>query len=162
MISDRSIIDEGAIIGEGSDVWHFTHIRSTAVIGKNTTIGSHCYIDSDVVIGDNCKIQSGCLIYHPARICDGVFVGPGVRIINDKYPKAIDVDGNKIKDTQWVAKGVLLERGSNIGASSVIMPGVCVGEFSLVGAGSVVTKDVLKQTVVFGIPARPLGVCGED
>ena len=162
MISNTAIIDVGAVIGKNTNVWHFTHIRSTAVIGNNTTIGSHCYIDSDVVVGDNCKIQSGCFIYHPARISDGVFIGPGVRIINDKYPKAIGRDGNKLVYDEWNAEGVVIEYGANIGASSIIMPGVRVGKFSLIGAGSVVTKNVKENTVVIGNPARYLRNCYEN
>ena len=147
-------VDIGAEIGDGTSVWHFTHIRSSAKIGENCTIGSHCYIDSNVVIGNNCKVQSGCLIYHPAKIGNGVFIGPGVRIINDKNPRAINNLGEKLKDDDWVCEGAVIEDFASIGCNSVIMPGITVGKGAVVGAGSVVTKDVKPYTTVYGVPAR--------
>lgn len=155
MISKHSIIDEGAIIGSNTSVWHFTHVRSTAVIGDNSTIGSHCYIDSEVSIGNNCKVQSASLIYHPAKIGDGVFIGPGCRIINDKNPKAVNEDGRKLTDSDWNCEGVIIEDRASIGTGSIIMPGVTVGRGAIVGAGSIVTSDVAPFSVVFGSPARP-------
>lgn len=154
LISEHSIVECGARIGEGCSIWHFTHIRSTAAIGSNTTIGSHCYIDSDVTIGSNCKIQSGCLIYHPAIIGDGVFVGPGVRILNDKNPRAVDELGNKLSDSDWVCQGVIIEDMASIGAGSVIMPGIRIGRGAVIGAGSVVTKDVARGCTAYGEAAH--------
>jgi UDP-2-acetamido-3-amino-2,3-dideoxy-glucuronate N-acetyltransferase len=154
MISKTSIIDEGAVIGEGTSVWHFTHIRSTVKVGNNSTIGSHCYLDSDVSIGDNCKIQSACLIYHPAKIGDGVFIGPGVRIINDKNPRAVGDNGEKLTDADWVCEGVTIEDRASIGTGSIIMPGVTIGRGSIVGAGSIVTSDVPPGFVVYGTAAK--------
>jgi UDP-2-acetamido-3-amino-2,3-dideoxy-glucuronate N-acetyltransferase len=154
MISMNSIIDEGATIGINTSVWHFTHIRSTAIIGDNSTIGSHCYIDSDVSIGKNCKIQSGCLIYHPAKIGDGVFIGPGVRIINDKHPRAVNEKGEKLKDSDWICEGVTIGDRVSIGTGSIIMPGVTIEEGAMVGAGSIVTSDVPANATVYGNPAR--------
>ena len=142
-VSDKSIVEEGASLGSGVMVWHFSHIRESAMIGKNTTIGSHCYIDVAVEIGEGCKIQSGCLIYTPAVIEDGVFIGPGVKIINDKNPRAIDANGVPITLKDWKCEGATIETGASIGAGSVIMPGITVGKFAIVGAGSIVTKDVL-------------------
>ena len=150
MLSKHSIIEPGVRIGEDSDVWHFTHVRTGAVIGKGTTVGSHCYIDTDVTIGDNCKIQSGCLIYHPAVIGNGVFVGPGVGIINDKNPRAVDEYGNKLTADDWECEGVIIKDRASIGTGSVIMPGTTIGEGAMVGAGSIVTKDVPDNAVVYG------------
>jgi len=154
MISTNTIIDDGAKIGINTSVWHFTHIRSTAVIGDNSTIGSHCYIDSDVSIGTDCKVQSGCLIYHPAKIGNGVFIGPGVRIINDKNPRAVGENGEKLTDEDWLCEGVTIEDRASIGTGSIIMPGVTVGKGAMVGAGSIVTSDVPAGEVVYGNPAR--------
>ena len=153
MISEHSIIDSGATIGDETDVWHFTHVRSTATIGSGTTIGSHCYIDSQVSIGDNCKVQSGCLLYHPAKIGNGVFIGPGVRLLNDKYPKAVDNQGNKLTDSDWNCERVVIKDRANIGAGCTILPGVTIGEDCLIGAGSVVTKDIPAGSVAYGNPA---------
>lgn len=150
MISPYSIIDKGAEIGDGCDIWHFTHIRSTVKIEESTTIGSHCYLDSNVSVGKNCKIQSGCLIYHPTWIGDGVFIGPRVCIINDKNPRAVDENGNKLTDGDWTCQGVIIGDHVSIGTGSIIMPGVTIGKGAIIGAGSVVTKDVPVNSVIYG------------
>lgn len=152
MISNYSIVENTRNIGEGTDVWHFSHIRETALIGANCTIGSHCYIDKDVVIGDLCKIQSNCLIYHPAKIGNCVFLGPGCIIINDKYPKATKDNGEKLTDRDWVCEGVIIEDFVSIGAGCIIMPGVIVGHHSLIGAGSIVTKNIPPYSKAYGSP----------
>jgi acetyltransferase-like isoleucine patch superfamily enzyme len=157
MISEHAIVDAGAVFGRGVQIWHFTHIREGVVIGDDTNVGSHCYIDAGVRIGARCKIQSGCLIYHPAVIGDGVFVGPGVRIINDKNPRAVDDDGRKLTYADIVHEGVTIEDGASIGTGAILMPGIRIGRNARIGAGSVVTKDVLPQMLVFGVAARAPG-----
>lgn len=159
MISNNSIIDDGASLGNGTSVWHFTHIRSTVKIGDNCVVGSHCYIDSDVTIGNNCKIQSGSLIYHPAKIEDNVFIGPGSRLINDKNPRATDAEGNPLTEEDWNCEGVVIKSGASIGAGSIIMPGVTIGKNAMIGSGSVVTKDVPDNTVAYGVPAKEVRKC---
>lgn len=153
-ISNHSIVEKITNIGEKTDVWHFTHIRESAKVGSNCTIGSHCYIDKDVSIGNNCKIQSGCLIYHPAKIGNCVFVGPGVMILNDKYPRATKENGDKLTDDDWICEGVIIEDFVSIGAGSIIMPGVKIGHHSVIGAGSLVTKSIPPKTKIFGHPVR--------
>lgn len=154
MISPNSIIENINNIGIDTDVWHFTHIRDSAVIGSNCTIGSHCYIDKDVSIGKNCKIQSGCLIYHPAKIGNYVFIGPRCIIINDKYPKATKDNGDKLTDDDWLCQGVIIEDFVSIGAGSIIMPGITIGHHSMIGAGSLVTKNIPPYTKIFGHPVK--------
>lgn len=153
MISKHAVVDT-SYISEGVDIWHFTHVRGGAKIGRNTNIGSHCYIDEDVEIGSNCKIQSGCLVYKYAKIGDGVFLGPRCLIINDKHPRAADKNLKKTLDSDWMCDSVTIEDGASIGAGAIIMPGIKVGRFAMIGAGAVVTKDVDDFNSVVGIPAR--------
>ena len=153
-ISSHAIV-ETEYIGENSCVWHFTHIREGAKIGKGCTIGSHCYIDRDVVIGDGCKIQSGAFIYTPSVLGKGVFIGPQVVLVNDKYPRSLDDEGARIQFDHSISQGVTtIKDGASIGTGSVILSGVTIGENAMVGAGSVVTKDVPDNATVYGVPAK--------
>lgn len=154
-VSELARVETGARLGAGVQVWHFTHVRENVEVGEETNIGSHCYIDNGVRIGARCKIQSGCLIYRLTRIGNGVFVGPGVRIINDKNPRAVDDQGRKLTDADWTCEGVVIEDRASIGAGSILMPGIRIGEGAVIGAGSVVTKDVEAGVLVYGAAANP-------
>lgn len=112
------------------------------------------YIGPSVVIGDNCKIQNNALIYEPAVLEDGVFVGPGAILTNDKNPRAINVDGSLKEKGDWDAVGVHLEAGASVGAGAVCVAPLRIGSWALVGAGSVVIHSVSAQTIVAGNPAR--------
>ena len=146
-----------AILGPGTRVWHQAQIRERASLGANCIVGKGAYIDFDVPIGDNVKIQNGVYVYHGASVQDGVFLGPGVILTNDKLPRAINPDGSLKSDADWQVSPTLIQRGAAIGAGSIILPGVTVGEFALVGAGSVVTRDVPAHGLVYGNPARLRG-----
>lgn len=142
-----AIISEHAKIGKNTKIWHFSHIREGAFIGENVTIGQNVYIDSDVSIGDNCKIQNNVSVYKGVVIEDNVFIGPSVTFTNDLYP---EVDG-------WSEKRItktLISKGCSIGANSTILCGVTVKKNALIGAGSVVTKDIEENTINYGNPAR--------
>lgn len=154
MISSHAIIENLNNIGNNTNIWHFCHIRDTAIIGINCNIGSHCYIDKDVIIGDNCKIQSGSLIYHPAKIGNCVFIGPKCLIINDKYPRATKDNGEKLTEEDWKCEGVIIEDFVSIGAGSIIMPGITIGHHSMIGAGSIVTKNIPPYHLAYGQPLR--------
>ncbi len=146
-------IVESDKIGEGSKVWHFVHIREHVEIGKNCNIGKSVYVDADVKIGYNVKIQNFSTIYKGVELEDDVFVGPSVVFTNDLYPRAFIWGDDKIVQT-------FVKKGSSIGANSTIICGLIIGEYSMVGAGSVVTKDVPPFGLVFGNPARLKGfVC---
>jgi len=153
-----------AVIGEGTRIWHQVQIRERARIGRSCIIGKGVYIDFDVTIGDRVKIQNGVSIYHGATIEDGVFVGPHACLTNDKLPRAITPEGELKSDADWEVGKTLVQYGASIGAGAIILPGVTVGKFALVGAGAVVTRDVAAQTLVVGNPARPVGfvcMCGQ-
>ncbi len=111
-------------------------------------------IDLDVQVGSRCKIQNNALLYHGAVLGDEVFIGPGVCLTNDRYPRAAAPDGSLKADADWVVSGVSVERGAAIGAHAVVVGGVRIGAWSMVGSGAVATRDVPAHAVVAGNPAR--------
>jgi len=145
-----------AQLSENVKVWHGVQIREGAQIGDNCILGKNVYIDSNVKIGKNCKIQNNVSIFHGVTIEDGVFVGPHVCFCNDKHPRAINADGSLKSDADWEVSQVLVKKGAALGANSTILPGVTIGAWATIGAGSVVTKDVAAKTTVIGNPARKL------
>ena len=153
-------VHPSAHVGERTAVWDLTQIREDAKIGPDTVIGRNVYIDHDVVIGSACKIQNNALIYWPAVIGDGVFIGPGVILTNDRNPRAVNVDGTPKGPDDWVAAGVRIDSGASIGAGAVILGGVHVGASALVGATALVTRNVAAHALVVGSPAAPIGWVG--
>lgn len=153
-------VADTASIGRGTRVWHHAHVREHARIGENCTVGKDAYIDARVIVGDNVKIQNGCYLYAGVEVEDGVFIGPGAILTNDRVPRAINLDGTLKGASDWVLGHILLSRGSSIGAGAVVLPGVTVGHFAMVGCGSVVIRDVPAHALVVGNPARIVGfVC---
>jgi UDP-2-acetamido-3-amino-2,3-dideoxy-glucuronate N-acetyltransferase len=153
-----------ATIGAGTRIWHQAQVRERARIGKNCIIGKSVYVDYGVSLGSNVKIQNGACVYHGATIEDGVFIGPGAILTNDRLPRAINPDGSLKTDADWQLSPILIRQGAAIGAGAVILPGVRVGEYAMVGAGAVVTRDVPPHALVYGNPARWQGYvcrCGE-
>jgi acetyltransferase-like isoleucine patch superfamily enzyme len=149
-----------ATIGTGCAVWAYTHIREEVKIGANCIVGSQVYIGPGVEIGSNCKIQNQALIYEPAILEDGVFIGPGAVLTNDLSPRAIRGDENLKKAEDWIASGVHVMKGASLGAGVICVAGITVGEFAMVGAGSILTKHVSAHALVVGNPARQIGwVC---
>jgi UDP-2-acetamido-3-amino-2,3-dideoxy-glucuronate N-acetyltransferase len=153
-------VSSAAILGPRTRIWHQAQVRERACIGSNCIIGKGAYVDFDVSIGDNVKIQNGVYVYHGVMVEDGVFLGPGVILTNDKLPRAINPDGTLKADADWEVSSTVIRRGASVGAGAVVLPGVTVGEFAMVGAGAVVTRDVPAHGLVYGNPARPHGyVC---
>jgi UDP-2-acetamido-3-amino-2,3-dideoxy-glucuronate N-acetyltransferase len=149
-----------AIIGAGTSIWHQAQVRERAQIGRNCILGKGVYVDFDVTLGDNCKLQNGVFVYHPATVEDGVFFGPGVIVTNDKIPRAVNPDMSLKSDADWEVSPVWIGAGAALGAGTLVLPGVRVGRWAMVGAGSVVTKDVPDHGLVWGDPARLYGyVC---
>lgn len=156
-------VDPSAQIGEGTSIWNVVQVREGARIGAECVIGSGAYIDAGVSIGDRCKLQNAVFVYHGFQVENGVFLGPGVMLLNDKHPRAVNPDGSLKTAADWTVSGGLVREGAAIGGGSVILPGVTLGRHCLVGAGSVVTRDVPDHGLVYGSPARLHGfvcVCG--
>lgn len=140
-------------IGDGTKIWHFAHVREKAKIGKNCIIGKSVYIDAEVEIGNGVKIQNFVSVYKGVRIEDDVLIGPAVTFANDLYPRAYSWSEDKIVPT-------VVKKGASIGANSTIVCGVTIGSYAMIGAGSVVTKDVPPIGLVYGNPAELRGfVC---
>lgn len=153
-------VSVGAEIGDGTSIWHHAQIREGARIGANCIIGKGVYIDAGVVIGNNVKIQNYVSIYHGVTIEDGVFIGPHVCFTNDLLPRAVNPDGTLKTGDDWTLVKTLVRHGASIGANSTIRCGLTIGEWAMVGAGSVVTRDVPPYGLVYGNPARLHGfVC---
>ena len=140
-------------------IWGGSKIRSGAKIGAQTTIGRNVYIGPGVIIGQKCKIQNNALIYEPAVIGDGVFIGPNVVLTNDKFPRA--TIGGKVKK-EFNKSAVVIHDGASIGAGAICVAPVTIGKYALVGAGSVVVKNVKDFEIVKGIPAVHSGYCNEN
>jgi len=158
-------VSEKAIIGEGSMIWHHSQVREGALIGKNCILGKGVYIDIGVSIGDNVKIQNYVSVFHGVTVEDGVFIGPHVCFTNDLRPRAINPDGTLKGGDDWGLAMTVIRRGASLGANATIRCGVVIGEWAMVGSGSVVTRDVPSYGMVLGNPARLMGYvcpCGEQ
>ncbi|MBL1214502.1 MAG: N-acetyltransferase [Ignavibacteriae bacterium] len=140
-------------LGKGVKIFDFVNLYGCS-IDDNSKIGTFVEIQKNASIGKNCKISSHTFICEGVRIEDHVFVGHNVTFINDKYPRSVNPDGTMQGEEDWQMIETFVKKGASIGSSSTILCGVTIGEFAIVGAGAVVTKDVPPRTVVAGVPAK--------
>ncbi|HOW01859.1 MAG: N-acetyltransferase [Microbacteriaceae bacterium] len=159
-VHDTADVAGSATIGAGSKIWHYAQVREGASLGLNCVVGRGAYIGTSVQMGDNCKVQNYALVYEPARLARGVFIGPAVVLTNDHFPRAINADGTQKSADDWNPVGVDIREGASIGANSTCIAPVVIGRWALVGAGSVVVKDVPDFALVVGSPARRIGWVG--
>lgn len=153
-------VDERATIGAGTTVWHLAQIREDARLGRCCIVGRGAYVGPGVVIGDNVKLQNYALVYEPARLEDGVFIGPAAVLTNDLHPRSVGVAGKLKSADDWAAAGVTVREGASLGARVVVVAGRTIGRWALVAAGAVVTRDVPDFALVAGVPARQAGWVG--
>lgn len=157
-------VSKRARIGSGTRVWNEAQVRDGAVIGRECILGKGVFVDVDVVIGDRCKLENRVNVFLGSVVGDGVFLGPGAQLLNDKLPRATTPDGSLKELKDWKVSGVKVRGGASIGGGALVLPGVTVGRWAMVGAGSIVTRDVADHALVFGNPARLAGYvcrCGE-
>lgn len=147
---ESAYVDEPCQIGEGTKIWHFSHIQANVRIGRNCSFGQNCNVANDVVVGDNVKVQNNVSIYTGTTIEDDVFLGPSCVLTNVTNPRS-QVNRRSLYEK------TLLRRGCSIGANATIVCGVTIGRYAFVGAGAVVTKDVPDYALVVGNPARKVG-----
>ena len=153
---------ETADIGPGSRVWAFAHVLAGARIGRNCNIGDHSFVESGATVGDNCTIKNGNMIWEGVTLEDGVFVGPNVYFTNDLHPRSPRLPQAHKRysaKANWLLP-TRIQRGATLGAGAIILAGVTIGEYAMVGAGSVVTKSVPSHALVRGNPSQVSGwVC---
>jgi acetyltransferase-like isoleucine patch superfamily enzyme len=135
-------------IGNNTKIWQFCVILQNAKIGENCNICSHVFIENDVKIGNNVTIKCGVQVWDGIEIEDNVFIGPNVTFTNDKHPKS--------RNENWEIKKTIIKKGASIGANATILPGLVIGENTIIGAGSVVTKNVENNNIVVGNPAKSI------
>lgn len=147
---ESSYVDDNCQIGKGTKIWHFSHVMSNCVIGEDCNIGQNVVISPDVVLGRNCKIQNNVSVYTGVRCEDDVFLGPSMVFTNVINPRAAVSRKSEYKQT-------LIHQGASVGANATIVCGHSLGQYCLIGAGSVVTKDVPDFALMVGNPARRIG-----
>ena len=160
-VHETADVSAEASIGAGSKIWHFAQVREGAQLGENVIVGRGAYVGTGVELGDNCKVQNYALVYEPAKLANGVFIGPAVVLTNDHFPRAINADGSQKSAHDWEPVGVTIGEGASIGASATCVAPVTIGRWALVGSGAVVVKDVPDFALVVGSPARRVGWVGK-
>ncbi|MCU4311801.1 UDP-2-acetamido-3-amino-2,3-dideoxy-D-glucuronate N-acetyltransferase [Acinetobacter variabilis] len=151
---ESAIVDAGAQIGEGSRVWHFVHVCGGAKIGRGVSLGQNVFVGNKVVIGDYCKVQNNVSVYDNVTLEEGVFCGPSMVFTNVYNPRSLIERKDEYRNT-------LVKKGATLGANCTIVCGVTIGEYSFVGAGAVINKDVPAYALMVGVPAKQIGWMSE-
>ena len=151
---ETAIIDKGCIIGDGSKIWHFSHLMESAKIGENCNIGQNVFIANDVVLGNNVKVQNNVSLYSGVQCEDDVFLGPSMVFTNVKNPRSAIVRKDEFQET-------IIRKGVTIGANATIVCGTSIGKFAFVAAGAVITKNVADYALMKGVPAKQDGWISE-
>ncbi|KJY90466.1 N-acetyltransferase [Pseudoalteromonas piscicida] len=149
-VHDSAIVDEGAKIGANTRVWHFVHVCGGAQIGESCSLGQNVFVGNKVTVGNNVKVQNNVSVYDNVHLEDDVFCGPSMVFTNVYNPRSFIERKTEYRDT-------LVKRGATLGANSTIVCGVTIGEYSLVGAGAVINKDVKPFALMVGVPAKQIG-----
>ncbi|MDR1562697.1 MAG: N-acetyltransferase [Dysgonamonadaceae bacterium] len=154
-IHSTAVIDDGAEIGEGTRIWHFSHVMGGAMIGKNCVIGQNVFVAGSAVLGDNVKVQNNVSVYDGVVCEDDVFLAPSCVFTNVINPRSFLSRKHEYKTT-------LVKKGATVGANATIICGVTIGEYAMIGAGAVVTRDVPPYALVTGNPGRITGSVNKE
>lgn len=155
LIHHTTIVDDGAIIGEGTRIWHFCHVMRGAVIGRHCNIGQNVFIDNNTIIGDAVKIQNNVSVYNGVQLEEKVFIGPSVVFTNVTNPRSFIERKDEFQFTT-------VRKGASVGANATILCGINIGDYAMIGAGAVVIGDVDSYSIVVGNPARQVGWVSEN
>ncbi|CAM3180155.1 acyltransferase [Vibrio mytili] len=150
MKHETAIIDEGAVIGNDSRVWHWAHVCGGARIGEGVSLGQNVFVGNKVTIGDKCKIQNNVSVYDNVHLEEGVFCGPSMVFTNVYNPRSLIERKDQYLDT-------IVKRGATLGANCTVVCGITIGEFAFIGAGTLVNKDVKPFALIVGVPAKQIG-----
>lgn len=150
MKHETAIVDDGAVIGDESRVWHWAHVCGGANIGKKVSLGQNVFVDNKVTIGDKCKIQNNVSVYDNVHLEEGVFCGPSMVFTNVYNPRSLIERKDEYRDT-------LVKKGATLGANCTVVCGITIGEYAFVGAGTVVNKNVKPFALMVGVPAKQIG-----
>lgn len=153
-VHPSAIVDLGAIIGEKTSIWHFSHVCAEANIGKSVSLGQNVFVSNKVIIGDNCKVQNNVSIYDNVTLEEGVFCGPSMVFTNVYNPRSFIERKSEYKST-------LIKKGATLGANCTVICGITVGEYAFIGAGAVVNKNIKPFALMVGVPAKQIGWISE-